>query len=52
MPVLGVQREYLGAALDEIANRFRTTEAYFGEGLGIDAGTQEGLRTALVERDA
>jgi protein-tyrosine phosphatase len=47
-PVLGVQADYLHAALDEMKQRFGSIEAYFGEGLGIDAAGQQRLRDALV----
>jgi protein-tyrosine phosphatase len=49
MPVLGVQLEYLEASLDETRTRFGAIEAYFAEGLGIDAATQQALRTVFVE---
>jgi protein-tyrosine phosphatase len=52
MPVLGVDRRYLGAALDEMAARFGTIEGYFADGLGIGADGQAALRDALVERRA
>ncbi|HEY7620271.1 MAG TPA: tyrosine-protein phosphatase [Solirubrobacteraceae bacterium] len=47
-PVLGVETVYLETALDEMRTRFGTIEGYFSDGLGIDAGTQERLRTILV----
>jgi protein-tyrosine phosphatase len=49
-PVLGVQTDYLDAALDEMRQRFGTIEGYFADGLGIDADAQAALRAALVER--
>ena len=48
-PVLGVEPAYLHAALDEMHNRFGTIEAYFTEGLGIDAEDQQSLRAILVK---
>jgi protein-tyrosine phosphatase len=48
-PVLGVQPDYLDAALDEMRQRFGTIEGYFADGLGIDASGQDELRAALVE---
>ena len=48
-PVLGVDADYLRAALDEVKQRFGSIEAYFAEGLGIDAAGQRRLRDALVE---
>jgi protein-tyrosine phosphatase len=48
-PVLGVQSEYLAAALDEMESRYGTIEEYFATGLGIDAGRQQMLRTVFIE---
>jgi protein-tyrosine phosphatase len=48
-PVLGVEPAYLHAALDEMHNRFGTIEAYFTEGLGIDADDQQSLHAILVK---
>ena len=50
MPVLGVDRRYLDAGLDEMTGRFGSVEGYFAEGLGIDAAGQAALREAFVER--
>jgi protein-tyrosine phosphatase len=49
-PVLGVQQEYLEAALDEMQQRFGTLEAYFADGLKIDEKTQQTLRAAFIDR--
>lgn len=46
-PMLGVQEEYLAAALDEMRQRFGTIEGYFTNGLQLDAATQDALRAAL-----
>jgi protein-tyrosine phosphatase len=48
-PVLGVDADYLRAALDEVKQRFGSIETYFADGLGIDADGQQRLRAALVE---
>jgi protein-tyrosine phosphatase len=48
-PVLGVDRSYLQTALDELRARYGTVEAYFTDGLGVDAARQDALRRALVE---
>lgn len=32
-------------------SKFGTIEAYFSDGLGIDADTQQTLRTVFVKRD-
>jgi protein-tyrosine phosphatase len=42
--ILGVRREYLEAAFDEMRNEYGTIEKYFSEGLGIDAVQQDALR--------
>ena len=49
MPVYGVQKEYLQAALDEMRQRFGTIEGYFTYGLGLDAGLLRRLRAAFIE---
>ena len=48
-PVLGVEAEYLRAALDEMNTKFGSIEGYFADGLGIDADGQQRLRDELVE---
>ena len=48
-PVVGVEPEYLEAALDEMRVTFGTIEKYFSEGLKIDRAGQDALRAALVE---
>ena len=48
-PVLGVDPEYLQAALDEMKQRFGATDGYFTQGLGIDEAEQQALRDALTE---
>ena len=50
-PVLGVDRRYLEAALDEMNTRFGSIQGYFSDGLGIDADSQDTLREALVAPD-
>jgi protein-tyrosine phosphatase len=47
-PVLGVQPDYLLAALEEMAGRYGSVEGYFGDGLGIDAAQQGALRDRLL----
>jgi protein-tyrosine phosphatase len=42
--ILGVKKEYLEAAFDEMATKYGTIEQYFSEGLGIDASQQKALR--------
>ena len=44
LAILGVKKEYLDAAFDEMEKKYGTIEKYFSEGLGIDAAWQKGLR--------
>jgi len=48
-PVLGVDPQYLQAALDEMKQRFGSIEGYFAEGLDINEAEQQALRAALTE---
>ena len=48
-PVIGVERHYLEAALDEMGKEFGSIEGYFAEGLGLDAAAQGAVRAALLE---
>ncbi|MFN4140375.1 tyrosine-protein phosphatase [Aestuariivirga sp.] len=48
--VLGVRRDYLEAAFDEMETRYGTIESYFAEGLGIDAAQQRALRDIYLAR--
>ncbi|EGD53844.1 tyrosine-protein phosphatase [Gordonia neofelifaecis] len=47
--ILGVRAEYLTAAFDEVEKVHGSLEAYFAEGLGIDAGAQQALRERFLE---
>ena len=47
--VLGVDPQYLQAALDEMKQRFGSIEGYFAEGLDINEAEQQALRAALTE---
>ena len=47
-PLLDVRPAYLDAALDEVARRYGSMEAYVAVGLGLDAGTRDALRAELV----
>lgn len=42
--ILGVKKEYLNAAFDEMKTKYGTIERYFSEGLGVDADKQKTLR--------
>lgn len=48
-PMARVRAEYLEIALDEVARRFGSIEAYFADGLGLDASIQDRLRDVFVE---
>lgn len=48
LAILGVKREYLDAAFEEMETKYGTIEDYFGEGLGIDSTRQEALRTLYL----
>lgn len=42
--ILGVKKEYLDAAFDEMGKTYGSIERYFAEGLGISAAQQQALR--------
>jgi len=48
--ILGVKKEYLDAAFDEMQTKYGTIEKYFAEGLGIDAAKQQALRDLYRNR--
>lgn len=47
--ILGVQRKYLEAAVDEVLTRYGTVEQYFAEGLALDDDTLQALRTRMID---
>jgi protein-tyrosine phosphatase len=49
-PMFGVDRRYLLGAIDEVKKTFGSIDAYFADGLGITADTQQTLRDELTER--
>jgi protein-tyrosine phosphatase len=49
LPVVGVEADYLDAALDEMRTKYGTIEGYFTTALGVDETTQQALRDAFVE---
>ena len=49
-PVLGVEREYLGASIKEMGKQYGTIEDYFNKGLHIDRATRQTLRSAYTSR--
>ncbi len=44
LAILGVKKEYLEAAFDEMKKQHDTIEKYFTDGLGIDASQQKALK--------
>jgi protein-tyrosine phosphatase len=52
MPVIGVQREYLKASLDEMRRSYGSIEGYLADGLHLDARVQQALRAAFAEPTA
>jgi protein-tyrosine phosphatase len=50
-PVLGVQPDYLDAAIDEMRQRFGSIEGYFSDGLHLTTDTVAQLRNAFVQQD-
>ena len=44
LAILGVKKEYLDAAFEEMETKCGTIEGYFSDGLGIDAAQQQALR--------
>jgi protein-tyrosine phosphatase len=42
--ILGVKKQYLDAAFDEMEKQYGSIERYFSEGLGIDADQQQAMR--------
>ena len=46
--ILGVKKEYLDAAFDEMQTRYVSIENYFSEGLGIDTAQQQAIRKLLL----
>ena len=49
-PLMGVRPSYLDAAIDTMHAEYASVEAYFGDGLGLDAATLVALRLRFLER--
>ena len=49
-PVLGVQKEYLAAAIAEMKSKYGDIDTYFTEGLGLSPETVETLKTTYMEK--
>jgi protein-tyrosine phosphatase len=50
-PLMSVRAAWLEVALEEVAVRFGSFEAYLADGLGLDPGTLRALRRAFLEPD-
>jgi protein tyrosine/serine phosphatase len=48
--LLGVRKEYLDAAFDEMEKNYGTIEKYFSESLGINAEQQQALRDLYLKQ--
>jgi protein-tyrosine phosphatase len=48
-PLVGVRRENIRAAIEQMRRHYSTVERYFTEGLGVPVSTQRALRIALVD---
>lgn len=51
LAILGVRKEYLDAAFDEMQKEYGSVEKYFSEGLGIDSTQQKSLRDLYLSRN-
>ena len=49
LSILGVKKEYLESAFDEMETQFGSIENYFSEGLGIVADQQQALRDLYLQ---
>ncbi|MFC7447597.1 tyrosine-protein phosphatase [Rhodococcus daqingensis] len=48
LPILGVRRAYLEAAIEQVRSAFGDVEGYFEDGLGLAAADREALRAKLL----
>jgi protein-tyrosine phosphatase len=49
--ILGVKKEYLDVAFDEMQTKYGSIEKYFSDGLGIDATQQKAIRDLYLGRN-
>jgi protein-tyrosine phosphatase len=49
LAILGVKKEYLEAAFDQMREEYGSIEKYFAVGLGIDAARQQALRDLYLQ---
>ena len=50
-PLMGVQPSFLDSAISRMQTRYGSVEAYFSDGLGLDASTLTSLRLTYLERE-
>ena len=48
--ILGVKKEYLEAAFDEMETKYKTIDRYFSEALGIDTSQQKALKDLYLKK--
>ncbi|RDI54301.1 tyrosine-protein phosphatase [Nocardia mexicana] len=49
-PILGVQRDYLDAAFDQAEQSYGSFDRFLSDGLGVDGGTVDALKTKLLDK--
>ncbi|MCF8609516.1 tyrosine-protein phosphatase [Gordonia sp. HY285] len=49
LPILGVRKEYLASAFEEVDSRYGSIEGYLTDGLGLDASVPDTLRASFLE---
>ncbi|WP_433723799.1 tyrosine-protein phosphatase [Nocardia sp. CA-129566] len=47
-PILGVQRDFLDAAFDQVQTSYGSFDRFLSDGLGVDAATLDALRAKLL----
>ncbi|MGW4772354.1 tyrosine-protein phosphatase [Nocardia sp. NPDC004278] len=50
-PILGVQRDFLDAAFDQVQTSYGSFDRFLSDGLGVDAATLDALRTKLLTKN-
>jgi protein-tyrosine phosphatase len=51
LAILGVKKEYLDAAFDEMGTKYGSIDRYFSEGFGIDVARQQALRDLYLGQE-
>jgi protein-tyrosine phosphatase len=49
-PILGVQREFLDAAFDQVQTSYGSFDRFLSDGLGIDGATLDALKAKLLTK--